>query len=279
MKKTIIYISFFLVAGLISVGCSQYSKLLKSDDSELLYKSAFEYYEAGKYQKAITLFQGEKVRLRYMNTPRADTIMFYTGMSYYKMGDFDLSSTTFDEFRRTYSSSPFLEEAEFMYAMGFYYMSPPPYRDQGATSQALVTIDEYMERYPNSPKQEELMGRMVELMGKLHDKEYINAHTYYKIGNHKSAVIALKNALNKFPDTRHREELLYLIAKSGYELADNSVTSLKRDRFLDMRDYYLNYIAEFPEGKHRKELDKMDAKAREYIASFGDPDITVNTTN
>lgn len=33
------------------------------------------------------------------------------------------------------------------------------------------------------------------LTQRLHDKTYLNAYTYYKIGRYKSAIVALKNAL------------------------------------------------------------------------------------
>lgn len=270
MKKIIFRISLVLVVALTTQACGSYSKLMKSDDYQLLYDSALKYFEMGKYQKAITLF--DKVRLWSMNTPRADTVMYYTGLSYYKQGDFEQSGMIFDEFRKAHTRSPFLEESEYMYAKGFYFLSPEPDRDQAVTRQALMAIDEYLERYPNSVKREALLENMKELMQKLHDKEFINARTYYKTGKYKAAVVALKNALNMYPESNHREELMYLITKSGYELASKSIVSLRRDRYLDMMDYYYNYISEFPEGRYRKELEKMQNKAKEYLSSFGDAD-------
>ena len=81
------------------------------------------------------------------------------------------------------------------------------------------------------------------MTGRLHDKEFLNAYTYYKIGKHKSAIVALKNALRKYPETPHREELMYLIVGSGYELAHNSVQRKQTDRYLSMLDSYYTFIA------------------------------------
>ena len=105
-----------------------------------------------------------------------------------------------------------------------------------------------------------------ELTGRLHDKEFLNAYTYYKIGKHKSAIVALKNALRKYPETPHREELMYLIVGSGYELAHNSVQRKQTDRYLSMLDSYYTFIAEFPESTHRKEVDRMAKEAKDYLA-------------
>jgi outer membrane protein assembly factor BamD len=106
---------------------------------------------------------------------------------------------------------------------------------------------------------------------KQYDKVFINAKTYYTIGRYKSAVPALKNALKKYPDTPHREELMYLIVKSSYELAHNSIESLQRDRYMSMMDSYYSFVAEYPESKHVKELSRMLQEAKKYIAKFGDP--------
>lgn len=247
-----------------AVGCSTYSQLLKSEDYEAQYRAALQYLEDGKYQKALTLF--EKVNMPFMNSNKSDSIMFYTGLALYKSGDFESSGMVFDQFRSAYQRSPFLEEAEYMYAMGFYYRAPEPERDQAPTREALMAIDTYLQRYPNSPKKDDMEENIKELMQKLYDKEYLNARTYYKIGAYRSAVVALKNALDMYPETTHREELLYLIAKSSYEYASNSMPHLRRDRYLSMMDDYLNYVSEYPEGEHAKELEKLYGNAREYIA-------------
>ncbi|MCD8071762.1 MAG: outer membrane protein assembly factor BamD [Alistipes sp.] len=155
-------------------------------------------------------------------------------------------------------------------------MSHPHNRYHSATRRALIAIDEYMERYPSSVKREALQENIEELTQRLHDKAYLNAKTYYKIGRYKAAVVALKNALNQFPDTRHREEIMYLVTKSNYLLASNSIYSLQRDRYLDMMDNYYNFVSEYPDSKYVKELDKMQDSAKEFIANYQEIDQEVD---
>ena len=81
----------------------------------------------------------------------------------------------------------------------------------------------------------------------------------------RSAVVALRNALREYPETPHREEILYLTVKSCYELAANSVHALQSDRYLDMLDAYYTFISEFPESGYRRELDRLQKTAREYL--------------
>lgn len=263
MTRTALKIAVCL-AALLASGCSGYNKLLKSKDREQMYQAALRYFDAGQFDKTLTLF--EEISPYYRGTAREDTILFYTADAHFRSQDYENSCMEFDDYRRRFGRSPFVEEAEYKYAMGYYYMSPEPYRDQTPTYMAITTINDYLQRYPNSLKRQLCLLRLDELQNKLYDKSYINARTYYKIGRYKSAVVALRNALKEYPETPHREEILYLTVKSCHELAINSVRALQRDRYLDMLDAYYTFVADFPESKYRKELDRLQKTARRYLA-------------
>lgn len=252
--------------AILAVGCGEYNKILKSRDPEVMYTKALEYYDNKKYQKAGVLL--ESIKPYYSTTLRDDTVTYYLASVYYKMGEFDSSSMLFDEFRQNHTNSPFLPDVEYMFAKSFYFMSGPANRDQTATRQALAALDEYMERYPNSPKKDVLESNVQELTQKLYDKAYINAKQYYTIGKYKSAIIALKNALGQYPESNHREELLYLIAMSSYKYADNSFEEHQRERFMDTIDAYYNFAIEYPESQYSKELEKVYKQSQDFIAKY-----------
>lgn len=249
---------------LFGVGCTGYNKLLKSPDKELKYRTALDYYSKGDFDKALNLF--DDVKVIFQGTAKEDSILFYTADSHFMSRDYGSSALEFDDFRRRFGRSPFLEQAEYKYAMGFYYMSPTSNRDQSATMMAISSINEYLNRYPESLKKQLCLVRIDEMQGKLYDKSFQNAKTYYKIGRYKSAVTAFKNALDKYPANPHKEEMLYLTTKACHELASNSVASLQRDRYLDLMDAYYTFVAAFPDSKYKKELDRLQKTAKDYIA-------------
>lgn len=253
-----------LIAFAGAVGCSPFNKVLKLNDSEQMYQAAVKYYDTGDYSHALQLFQ--ELAPRYASTMRADTILYYTGCCFYKQGDFETSGTIFDEYRRTYGRSPLLEDVEYMYAMGYYFASPEPSRDQTTTVTAISSLNEFMERYPASHKIGVCEMRLKELKNKLYDKSFINARTYYKTERYKAAIIAFKNALAEYPETPHREEILFLTLDSSYKLAANSISSLQVDRYLDAMDAYYNFISEFPSSKHAREAERMHRVMKRYLA-------------
>lgn len=266
-----------VLAGVTAASCSGYSKVLKSNDSNLRYQTAIEYTDKGKYNKALTLFQD--VAHVYAQSARADTLAYYTGLCYYKSGDFVSSAELFDGFRRRFGRSPFLEDAEYMYAKGFYFSSPKPEYDQTATHQALQAITEYLDRYPNSVKKDQLIENMIELRQKLYDKAFMNAKVYYDIGYYNSAVTALQNAIDMYPESGHREELAYLIVSAHCLYARNSVASLQRQRYLDTQNAYYNFVDQYPDSKYKKEVDKMLEEAKKHLAKYGDPQNGSNSDN
>lgn len=270
MRKSVLMLLAVCAIAVANTACGPFNKLLKSGDNEAIYAEGKKMLEAAKYSRAITCF--EQVQPYFVGTMREDSMAYYIAYAHFKNGDFVTSSEQFDDFRRKYTRSPFIEDVEGMYALSFYYLSPEPMRDQTTTAQALTAIQEFLGRYPNSTRRAAFEQMVRELTQKQYDKVFINAKTYYTIGRYKSAVPALKNALKKYPDTPHREELMYLIAKASYELAHNSIESLKRDRYMSMLDSYYSFVAEYPDSKHSKELARLQEAAKKYLAQFEDPD-------
>lgn len=252
-----------LLAALLS-GCAGINQVLKSGKPDQIYAKALEYYEKEKWSRASTLFEGAD--RFYHGTSREDTISFYNARCKFKNRDYDTAATLLDEFRRKFGRSAFIEDAEGMYALCFYYLAPGPKRDQTKTGQALVAINEFMSHYPESEQIENFRKINTELTERLHEKAYLNAYTYYKIGRYKSAIVALKNALKVYPESAHREEIMYLIVDSGYRLASNSITEKQTDRYLDMLDSYLSFKEAYPESKYLKEVERMAEHARDYLA-------------
>ena len=244
------------------------TRIIKSGDARLMFDEAYKYYTKEKknsWTKAFQLF--DAVQHYYTGTRTEDSVMFFRARCKFKERDYEEATTLLDEYRHKYGggTSPFIEDAEGMYALCYYYMSPEPRHDQTITAQAIITITEFMSRYPQSTRLDDFRNIITELTQRLHDKAFINAYTYYKIGRHKSAIVAFRNALKKYPDSTHREELMYYIVKSGYELARDSIEEKQTDRYMAMLDSYYSFIAEFPESKHVKELNRLSKAAKDYL--------------
>lgn len=265
MFKNRIIISVVLTGiTLIFSGCGEYEKLLKSRDYKKKYETGVALYEEGEFVKAGTLF--DQVSNIYRGTTKADTVKYYQAKSYYGQRDYMMAGHYFTELSSTYPNSNFLEEADFMTAYCFYKQSPRPELDQDNTFRTITAMKMFMVKYPSSDKVNQCQEIIVEMSDKLVEKSFISARLYYDLGYYKSAIIALRNSLIEYPETQYREELMFLILKSSYLLADNSIPGKQKARFLAAIDEYYSFIGEFPEGQHTREAKRIYETSNKFLA-------------
>jgi outer membrane protein assembly factor BamD len=265
-KNRVIIVGLIAAVAMILSGCGEYEKLLKSRDYQKKYDSALQLYEEEEFVKSGTLF--DQVATIYRGTTKADTVKYYQAKSYYGQRDYMMAGHYFNELSTNYPSSNYLEEADFMTAYCFYKQSPRPELDQDNTFRTIQALQMFMVKYPNSDKLMECQEIIVEMSDKLVEKSFISAKLYYDLGYYKSAILALRNSLMEYPSTRYREELMFLILKSSYLLADNSIPSLQRERYQAAVDEYYSFIGEFPEGSHVREANRIYESSNKFLANI-----------
>ena len=128
-------------------------------------------------------------------------------------------------------------------------------------------FQDFIEYYPQSERKDEAQNFLFELQEKLALKELQAARLYYNLGdyiiysfsggNYLSCVITAQNAMRSYPYSKYREDFMYYIFKSRYEIAVQSVEEKKDLRYRDVVDEYYSYTNEFPSGKYLKEITKL----------------------
>ncbi|RXQ96176.1 outer membrane protein assembly factor BamD [Ancylomarina salipaludis] len=252
MKKILFLI--VLVSTLLA-GCSEYQKLLKSNDTNLKYKKAIVYYNEEQYVKAATLF--EELIPVFRGTSKAETVSYYMAYSNYGMGDYITGGYYFRNFIKNFPDSPYAEECLYMSAYCYYKESPKPRLDQTSTQEAIDAFQLYINRYPNSSRIEEGNKLIDELQDKLVYKSYLSARNYFDREHYPSAIIALQNAIKDYPGSSYREELMFMLLESRFEYAVKSIDEKQNERFNLAKEEYFAFVDEFPQSKFKKSTDRM----------------------
>ena len=260
MKRSSLYfaLSLLLVLGGISACKTQYDTVLESNDVDLKYKAAFDYFNAGKYSRSSALF--ESLTLQTNGTERYDTVLYYLALSNYSFKDYYTAETNFDTYLSNFPSGAFSETAQFLRIDCLYRATLRYELDQTPTYTA---ISDYLRAHPEGANADICRHRLQELGERLDRKAFENAKLYYVMEDYKAARVALRNVLKDDADNVFREDILYYTAMSSYKFADMSVASKRRERFLVFQDDYLNFVGEFPESAYRKELDGLYNKVKE----------------
>jgi outer membrane protein assembly factor BamD len=252
-----------LILLIVIVSSCKYEKLLKSRDYRLKYNKALEYYAEEDYMRASGLLDQLKPILK--GTKQADTVFYYAAYCSYYDKSYLSAAYFFDEFKRTFGNSKFAEDAEFMNAYCTFLLSPRPSLDQSYSFQAISLFSLYLSRYPNSNRTSESIGYVDQLRNKLVEKSYEGAKLYYNLESYTAAIIALNNSLDDFPETEHREEIMFLILKSKFLLAKYSVVSKRIERYQSTVGEFYSFAGEFPESKFLGEATEIFENSNDIL--------------
>lgn len=258
--KNIFYI---LILSLLFSACSEYQKVLKSSNLQYKYEKAIEYYEAKEHIKAYPLF--EELIALYRGTERAENLYYYYAYCDFKLGDYLLAGYRFKNFTRTYPNSKYVEECKFMSAYCYYLDSPKWSLDQTNTYKAIEEMQIFVNRYPSSTRVDTCNTLLDELNFKLEKKAFELSKLYVKTEDYKSSITSLINNLEDYPGGTYKEEIIYLLIKSHYDLAKNSIVTKKRERYEDTIKAYTKFAPAISDKSFRKEVDAIVENAKKDL--------------
>ncbi|MFC2128860.1 outer membrane protein assembly factor BamD, partial [Bacteroidota bacterium] len=242
---------------LVLSSCSEYNKLLKSGDYELKLTKAKEFYNIGdkkSYSRAETLLE-ELTRI-YRADEKAEEVLYYYAKCYYGLEMYVESEYYFGKFAQTYPRSKWAEECNFLCGYSSYLESPSASLDQSDSKNTIEYMLLFIRKFPNSTYVLQCNDIIDEMRDKLVEKSYISAKLYYNMGEFKASIVALNSSINEYPETKYKEEILFLILKSYHNLAINSVISKQKERHQSTVDQYFALVEEFPETTYLKEAQK-----------------------
>ena len=264
MKNRILILT--ALCALVFASCNDFGRLVKSTDNEMKYEVAMDYYDRGDYSHALQLF--DLLQAAYRNTPRGENITYRTAECYYNQKDYDIAAFYYNKFCSTYPFSKSAERAAFMNAYCSYMLSPESGLDQTNTHEAIKHLKAYAERYPNSDSLERVNQLIDNLNEKLEEKDYNICRLYYRMENYNSAITSFENMLKNHPNTKHREEILFDMASTYYDYAENSVAEKQRERYESCVEQCNTLTYLYPDSPYVSEAQAIAAKARKKLENI-----------
>ena len=263
IKLFLSFVSIILISS-----CSDYRKILKTPGFEKKLEAALEYYEKEEYYKSSTLFQDIKPLVK--GSEKSEIVDFYFAYSLYNLKQYELSAKYFKGFIELFSRSDKVIEAEYLYAFSLYKESPNSNLDQSNTIEAINAIQNFINKYPYNEFSKGANELIDELQIKLETKNFENAKQYYKTRMYKSAIIALNNFENDFPDSSYNDECNYLKIICQYLIAKNSFDDLKKERYKKVTEYYLKFVDKYPNSSFITEAEKMYIESLNLLTKFAE---------
>lgn len=262
MKKIV----SLLVLVLLFSSCNEYQKALKNEDVAAKFEIGTKMYDAGKYSKAIRLF--EQIAPQYRGKPQAEKLFYMFSQSYYKTKQYTLSGYQFESFVSGYPKSEKVQEAAYLGAKSYSMLSPLYSLDQTDTFKAIEKLQNFIDTYPKSEYLGEANESMRILTDKIEKKVFENAKGYNTVSEYKAAMVALDNFIIDFPGTKFKEDALFLKFDSAYQLGINSVPAKMEERLLVAKTAYTGLMKYNAETKYKAQANEMLARVDKDLQKF-----------
>lgn len=256
------FLSVLIILALASCS-SKFRKIEKSLDWRVKYEAALVYYEKESYYKASVLF--EQILPIVRGLPEGEKVQFYLAYCQFYDKLYLLASEQFRTFYETYGRSSLAEEARYMYAYSLFAASPNTNLDQTSSIDAMASMQEFLNRYPNSKFREKALEVIFTTQDKLEEKGFNNAYQYFRMRSYKAAIVALNNFKDNFPDAESVEEAYYLIVVSEYKLAQQSIYTKQPERYKAVVEHYKEFVDRYPQSKFLKDAEKYYIESLEKL--------------
>lgn len=272
-----------LCCVLVLTGCSDLNKALKSKDIGYKLTVAEKYFQAGEdgtrpeatakqrrkgrtaYEKGLPILEELNALTRFDTTYERVSYMY--AKSQYGVRDYVLAGYYLEHFGKTFPGSRYVEECDLLSAICNYKDSPAFELDQQATYTAIDQLQLFTVRHPASALRDSCFVLVDLLRQKLEEKDFANGTLYVRTGYLEAAGVALRNFLKKWPNSPHREEVLYNIMLADHDLAVGSVEAKKLPRMEEGIRSCDGYLDAYSEGARSKDAqrfrqDLLDRKER-----------------
>ena len=258
-----------LSISILTTACrSEFETVRLSNDPELYYKKAMQYYDDGEWFKAQTLI--ESAIPFYRGRPESEEMFYRYAMTFYNMKQYILSSHWFQNFSNTYPNSVHREESDWLLAFSSYQQSPNYRLDQTESDEAVELFQTFANTYPTSDRSKECNNIIDELRAKREIKSFEEGVLYFNLRQYQAAVSSFKNTLKDYPETKNREEIEFLVVNSYFLLAENSIYGKKKERFKETIELANGFVSKYPESNRFADTQEIISTSDKRIKSLKD---------
>ncbi len=227
-------LSSTLIACLILVGCSGKRKNEPfGGGPDRLYSKALSYFNRGKYQFAMEVFQD--VKNYYPESPFATRAEIKIADAHFFLAEYEEAIVVYEEFRKLHPYHEDIPYILFQIGQSYYKQIPSPDRDPTPARKALSNFQYLVENYPPSIFTDAAQERIQICRRNLAEHEFLIGRFYYKKRNYRGAVARFEEIVMNYQDTELVPQALFHLGKSFLNL---SLDDKARAAFLEITRQY-----------------------------------------
>lgn len=217
IEKCTLFFPIFLSATLL-VGCAGSGDNKKSHTQfcHEKYEKAEEMFKNGKYGRVQEKL--EDILSLCAGTGYMEKSQFLLAESYFNLEEWIEARGEYGSFVMNFPGSPFAETAMFRKAVSSFNMEYKVTLDESSTTTAMKDFERYLDNYPETPLRDSVNYYYALLVERMAEKEFLTARLYMRMGKPQATVIYLKEFLETYPNSKRRQESLFMITDAYTEL-------------------------------------------------------------
>ncbi len=224
MFKKTLYI-FFIFLFLLS--CSKKNKIQKPEklpSENILYSTAIDYYEKGKWSESIQLLNKIEINYAFSDyAPKATLMIIYI---YYESGELVKTLENAKRFKKNYPSHKNLDYVDYIIGLSMYEEINTGSKDPTNARLALKQFKKIQKIYPKSVYSDDIKNKIFVINEQLASKEMYIARYYMERSRWLSAIKRLKRILDNYENTVYVKEALHRLVEIYYKLGN--ITEAKK---------------------------------------------------
>jgi len=207
-KRT--YVAAAAAALLGSLGCLRAFNVGQYPNSQALYGAGVQQLQQRKWDNAVLIF--EKLTL---DLPARDTLLplshFHLAEAYAGRGEHLLSAQSYYRLAESFATDTLADDAVYRAGREYQALWRSPLLDSQYGGEAAATYELLLGLYPDSEWRDSATRQMAVLQDWFASKDYENGLHYMRRKAYDSAIIYLRDVVEKFPNSaRSRDALLRL---------------------------------------------------------------------
>jgi outer membrane protein assembly factor BamD len=179
---------------------------------ELLYSTGANRLDRGSYNEAVDYFREVERQHPYSEWSRRSILM--TGYAHYMSNQYNEAISDADRFIGLYPGNPSASYAYYLKAVCYFEQIVDVNRDQAATEQAMASLRDVVQRYPNSEYAQDARLKIDMVSDQLAGKEMTIGRYYLKNGQTLAAIGRFRTVVDRHQTTSHTPEALYRLVES-----------------------------------------------------------------
>ncbi len=201
------------------VGCSPIPEFGEAPITDV-YDVGVDAAGRGDYMVAIEAFK--RITNQWPLDDLADDALVGLADAYREVGDYALAEAEYLRLMVDYSRSPLVADAEYKLGLVYLAQSRPSALDQAITHDAIDQFNRFLARYPDSDLADDARRHIVELRGRLAEKQMSSAELYMTLGNPSAARVYYEAVVADYSDTPVAAKALLGIVRSYLASGDTA---------------------------------------------------------